>query len=79
MPRAQQRTDRQRTKPVGITNLQPLPQRKCQVNRRIVPVNLGSVTVKPCRVVSSRGHVTELQKLSVIDRRLLVKATFVLT
>jgi len=31
---------------------------------------------QPCRFVSCRGHVTALQKLSLIDRQLVVEAVY---
>jgi len=38
----------------------------------------GNVTVEPCRIVSSRGHVTEHQKRSATGRSLIVDGSFTL-
>jgi hypothetical protein len=67
-----------RSPPFGTANLQPPWRLEHEVNRASAQLKLGNVTVKPCRFVSSRGHVTELQTRSAADRSLIVNASFTL-
>jgi hypothetical protein len=45
-------------------------------NARSAQVNIGGVMIKPCRFVSSRGHIAEPQKRNAIGRPLIVETYF---